>query len=82
MKPRARFADVLKLHSLSAVLTARSAGKCPRIRIGGVTGHETCIWILVVVTPGVERLRTGACGVVVVVVSGGVTGSEMGRGIC
>jgi hypothetical protein len=34
------------------------------------------------VTPGVERLRTGACGVVVVVVSGGVTGSEMGRGIC
>jgi hypothetical protein len=33
------------------------------------------------VTPGVERLRTGACGVVVVVVSGGVTGSEMGRGI-
>jgi hypothetical protein len=35
-----------------------------------------------VVTPGVERLRTGACRVVVVVVSGGVTGSEMGRGIC
>jgi hypothetical protein len=34
------------------------------------------------VTPGVERLQTGACGVVVVVVSGGVTGSEMGRGIC
>jgi hypothetical protein len=34
------------------------------------------------VTPGVERLRTGACGVVVVVVSGGVTGSEIGRGIC
>jgi hypothetical protein len=40
-------------------------------------------WILRTgVTPGVERLRTGACGVVVVVVSGGVTGSEMGRGIC
>jgi hypothetical protein len=34
------------------------------------------------VTPGVERLRTGACGVVVVVVSGGVTGLEMGREIC
>jgi hypothetical protein len=34
------------------------------------------------VTPGVEQLRTGACGVVVVVFSGGVTGSEMGRGIC
>jgi hypothetical protein len=34
------------------------------------------------VTPGVERLRTGACGVVVVVVNGGVTGSEIGRGIC
>jgi hypothetical protein len=35
-----------------------------------------------IVTPGVERLQTGACGVVVVVVSGGVTGLEIGRGIC
>jgi hypothetical protein len=33
------------------------------------------------VRPGVERLQTGACRVVLVVVSGGVTGLEMGRGI-
>jgi hypothetical protein len=34
------------------------------------------------VTPRVEQLRTRACGVVIVMVSRGVTGSEMGRGIC
>jgi hypothetical protein len=33
------------------------------------------------VTPGVERLQTGACRVVVVVLSRGITGSEIGRGI-
>jgi hypothetical protein len=33
------------------------------------------------VTPGVERLQTRACGVVVAVISGGVTSLEIGRGI-
>jgi hypothetical protein len=33
------------------------------------------------VTPGVERLQTGACGVVVVVFSRGVTALQIGRGI-
>jgi hypothetical protein len=40
-----------------------------------------CTAAKISVTPGAEQLQTRACGVVVVVVSRGVTGSEMGRGI-
>jgi hypothetical protein len=42
-------------------------------------GH--IITIVHVVMPRVEQLRTGACRVVVVVMSRGVTGLETGRGI-
>jgi hypothetical protein len=35
----------------------------------------------IIVMPRVEWLQTRACGVVVVVISGGITALEMGRGI-
>jgi hypothetical protein len=44
-------------------------------------GHIMLYDVLLSVMPGVERLRTGACRVIVVVFNRGITGLETGRGI-
>jgi hypothetical protein len=48
--------------------------------LDGIDQHTLSFWCMAVM-PRVEWLQTGACRVVVVLVSGSVTGLETGRGI-